>query len=145
MQQALRDETQVSICKNLVPQLHPGGLLVPECIDLLATLINVDNEFGLGGSTQERIELGRVMRLDQTTAPGGGECGHIDWPTQIPPRMNAFIRTRIQVFDDIVLEGRQCSISLPMIMPVPTGEPSGTMLRFNYRQHPRPGLYSEWE
>lgn len=145
MQQALRDETQVFICKNLVPQMYPGGHLVPECIDLLASLINVDNEFGMEGTTQERIELGRVMRLDQTTAPVGGECAHIKWPTQIPLRMNAFIRTRIQVFGDIVLEDRECSISLPMIMPVPTDEPCGTKLMFNYRQYPRPGLYSEWQ
>lgn len=145
MQQALRDETQVAICKNLVPQLCPGGLLVPECIDLLATLINVDHEFGRKKTSQERMELGRVMRLDAATAGTKGECGHIRWPAQIPPRMNVFVRTHIRVFDNIVLGDRSCSLCLPMILSMPQGECSGRVLRFSYRLHPRPGLHSEWE
>lgn len=149
MTAALAREPQVAICRNLVPQLRAGGLLVPERIDLLATVMPPLGNAGEARDVSTYRELGRVMRLDIDNAARGGDCGIIDWDESVPTGWGAFVRTHIDVFADIVLRDGQCSLNLPMALPVaaPRAEDGwlGERLRFEYVYEPEPGLRSAWQ
>lgn len=141
MQQGLRDETQVAISRNLVPQLRDGGLLVPECIELSAF-------FGNGGATiataEPPIDLGPVMRLGKDNAARGGDCFELAWPAGIQENNPPLLRTRIQVHGDIVLGDNECSLNLPMALPLREGPRTSDRLQFSYRLSPKPMLVSHW-
>lgn len=143
MQQGLRDETQVAISRNLVPQLHPDGILVPEEIELFSTFSG-GIEIQTGSPTEAHPQLGTVMRLNQANAAEGGECYCIDWPVEPPANSTPMLNTRIQVFGDNVLRHRDCSLNIPTVLPVPSSPPQARLC-FEYRTHPKPGLFSQWE
>ncbi len=136
MQQALRDETQVAITHNLVPQLRPNGILVPEKIVLYAALMSVNDG--------EISELGEIMRLDKESANQYGRCGSLSWPVFSPEKHKAMVRTEIHVYGDIVLGDNACSLTTLMEMPMPESEGSGTELFFDYQITPCPGIRSTW-
>ncbi|MGB0712097.1 MAG: aspartyl/asparaginyl beta-hydroxylase domain-containing protein [Gammaproteobacteria bacterium] len=148
MLQGLRDETQVALCANLVPQIRPGGVLVPRRIDLLATLMNHGREINPSARKPppKRVELGPVMSLTHGNAAQRGECFEIDWPERFPADTTPMLRTRIEVFDDIVLGDNDCSLNLPMTLPLPPGdsEGDGERIRFHYEMKPKPGLVAQW-
>lgn len=145
MQQGLRDETQVAISRNLVPQIRDHGLLVPEQIRLFATL-TAPQFFGETPSEAHHQQLGTVMTLNQGNAANGGECFSIDWPDSQPPGHPALLHTHIRVFGDIELTYSECSLNVPTELPLPPdNQTPRSSLQFKYRDHPKPGLVSAWK
>jgi hypothetical protein len=81
MQRALAKEPPVAITLNLVPQLCPGGILIPEKISIDACLFDLNKEFpmppGCGEAAPSwenpdarriRVALGRVLEITAENA-----------------------------------------------------------------------------
>jgi hypothetical protein len=138
MQRALEKEPQVAVTRHLAPQLMPGGILVPERIELHATLMDRNKEFAFDSDTlaRERIELGCVMTLDTD----GDRCANAVWPDAVPERMEPFIRTQIRISGDISLGDYESGLTIPAHLPLDRRPQPGQQLRFDYRLEPRPGL-----
>ena len=142
MQRALEKEPQVAITKNLAQQLRPGGLIVPEQIELHLTLLNPDKEFSFDSTDleRERRELGCVMQLHQT----GNHCFDITWPDIPMENLQPFIRTYIRVYGDINIGDYECGLTIPIHLshsheqyqqPQP-----GQRLHFEYQLNSTPQL-----
>jgi hypothetical protein len=80
-------EPQVAIALNLVPQLCPGGILIPEKISVDACLFDLKTEFPTPSGSNEaaphskaldsprvRIELGRVFEIGVDNVPYWRRC-----------------------------------------------------------------------
>jgi hypothetical protein len=138
MKAALESEPQVAITRNLAPQLVHGGLLVPERIELHATLVDPSCEFdmGLQGIRRRREELGCIMEVDRE----GDRCFSVRWPEQVPSGLRPMIRTRIRVFGDLALGDYESSITLPRDLVLDPPPRPAQRLKCRYRLKPSPGL-----
>ncbi|MGB0720807.1 MAG: aspartyl/asparaginyl beta-hydroxylase domain-containing protein [Gammaproteobacteria bacterium] len=149
MTQGLQTETQVAICRNLVPRIHPDGFLIPERIDLIARLHQrierPPSHDGADSTAVREHDLGPVMRLDKGNADRGGECFTIAWPERPPRGCTPMLHTHITVFGDIHLGDRDCSLNLPIVLPMPDEELIGARIRYDYTLTPKPGLVAHWE
>ena len=112
MQRALEKEPQVAITTNLAKQLRPGGLIVPEQIELHLTLMIPEKEMGFDATKlkSERRDLGCVMQLNQT----GNHCFDITWPDIPMENLQPFIRTHIRVYGDIDIGDYESGLTIPV-------------------------------
>jgi hypothetical protein len=138
MQCALEAEPQVAIVRNLAPQLAIGGYMLPERIELHATLMDPAREFDveLRCTERRRQELGCVMIVDKD----GDRCGSLLWPHDVPSGLHPMLRTRVAVFGDLVLEDYASGLTIPRPLVFDTPPQPGARLRCEYRLTPRPGL-----
>lgn len=131
MQNALQKEPHVSITMNLVPQLHPDGILIPENIRIDAALINpAENSKRMtdpdwkGGRYYKRLNT--IFELNKYTfannpvhkIPGTDTYAfdevEVELPKGIDPGYKELsLLTSIKVFDDVELKNYQCSLNLP--------------------------------
>lgn len=146
MSAALAHEPQVAIARNLLGQASPA-LLVPACVRVDLALCDPARENGYQATPRrERIALGEVFRLDAPAIAGWAEAGAclpaaaIALPDSIPPRYQARLLTRIDVFAGITLDDYASSLNLPRPLPGSPALQPGDVLRFHYRLGGDPGL-----
>ena len=69
IQQGLRNEPQVDICLNILPQLPPNSIIIPEEITLQAALINIreriENKLNQHSSNDHTYLLGNILKIDR--------------------------------------------------------------------------------
>jgi hypothetical protein len=140
MQKSLEQEPQVAVTANLAPQLCPGGIFLPEQIEVELCLAQLDEEKQRLQSGREidrhelqnaglRYPLSVVLTLRPETAAaqlraapcsGGSAQLALDNTTiEIPDlenlqRFDAVLFTRIQVFASFCLRDYESQISLPL-------------------------------
>lgn len=152
---ALTSEPQVAVTMHLAPQLRPGGLFLPQCIDVHACLFDSGAYFrprpgacDLAVVRQESIaELGRVFRLDARNAahleplgPGRLRAGSLVVPPH-SPRQQLKLFTRIEVFPGHELGDFDSSLNLPApLKHPPEWREQGGRAEFFYEISEKPGL-----
>lgn len=130
MQHALIKEPQVAIVMNLLPQLPPGCLLIPENIILEAVLVNQSKrtqwKMGHAMAEEETIyKLGRVFEVNKDTIlkqVQATDIPHYEFspvkveiPSMIIPRFPTLqILTTIRIFQTDQLLPDQCALTLPL-------------------------------
>ncbi len=131
MQRALLKEHQVHIVANLLPQLSPQTLLIPEKITLELALrsINRDGDHALPASFEP---VSTLFELTAATVRNGAlaqllETGRFRAPAQTlvpaaPATGNGhalFVTTTITVFDDEVIRLKESGLTLPVEIALP--------------------------
>ncbi len=161
MLRALRREGQFAVFKNLAPQLVEGGFLVPEEIELHATLTDPHRELSNvkgyplpAEGVALRRELGSILKLSLTELLKVYEqdpeayAELTEWPTAnfIIPALETSattwtIMTRIRLFEDLVLEEGESGLTMPSyetdIPPVQQGDE----IHNTFQLGAVPGLY----
>ncbi len=152
---ALKKEPQVAVTLNLAPQLRPGGVFLPERIDVRAALYDTTEHHRPPEPWMEEpaimargvAELGPIFSLEalaldrlQRLAPDRLAAGCVI----VPPhhcRTPLSLMTRIRVFEEHVLQDFECSLNLPL--PVPLSHRlayEGGAAQFYYELSATPGL-----
>ncbi|MGZ8216479.1 hypothetical protein [Methylomagnum sp.] len=155
MQKALIKEPQVAITLNLALQLAPGGLLVPERVDVRACLADPSREMPVldaEGNCPERarVDLGKVFELSLDTARAWAKPDLTDVafpPARVAvpePRPESATRfmllTHIATFGEIGLGDYDCSLTCPVeIRPLRDPAP-GLAVELRYRMDASPGF-----
>jgi len=151
MQTALQKEPQVAITLNLAPQLQPGGLLVPERIEIRACLADPNREIPFideAGNTQgrQRVDLGRIFDLGLDTAQTLASALTFPWTeVAIPPERPAWAKrfmllTHITTFGDIRLGDYDCSLNCPVTIRELHNPAPDSTVEFRYRIGEAPGF-----
>lgn len=131
MLNALQKEPQVSITINLVPQMLPDGILIPQNIKIDAALMNpkkniermttpdfgnqkyyhfIKTIFELNKTTPECYSIESIAAISSYTFPEV----LVELPQDLDPDYNELsLLTHIQVYDDVELTNWQCSLTLP--------------------------------
>jgi hypothetical protein len=143
MQRALTREPQVSMTRQLAPQLAPGGLLVPERITVDACLADASKEHTVDAAqahARRRIHLGTLLRLskDELDVPAA-------MVLDIPATATGFrlqLGTTIQVFGAIVLRDYDSAVTLPVPVPMPA---DARRIAFEYQLGVEPGWRQKLE
>jgi hypothetical protein len=147
LQEALANEPQVAVTRQMVPQLTEGGFLVPEeiTVDLVLenpqVLAGMDEREAVG---EPRAPVGRVMTLDRSLAMEPETEGRLPLATLEIPRvpenaLPAYITT-IGVFRSLRLAGRDCCLTIPVRIPALNDVQEGERVAFHYQLGPRPGI-----
>ena len=158
MQRALISEPQVAIARNLVPQLIPGGLMVPERITVNAALTDYAGEFrekrpflplrtplgeafcvDLESMAEDKRVLETVDGKGETLIPGG----EVTLPPSIPDGSVLILATEITTFGDHRLAEYQSGLTEPMIHIDQGLMKAGARLRFRYRLGRMPEIEAE--
>jgi predicted RNA methylase len=132
MLDALRNEPQVAIMQNLLPQLPVGGLFIPEKITVSAKIINWPIEMAamLESFVPERVELGDVYSIGQE-----GYSSHKGTTFTIPEYKQGFntlqLFTDIVVYEDEILTKKDCSLNMPKNV-CNIREQEGRQIHFQY-------------
>lgn len=148
MQRALEKEPQVAVTFNLVKQLRPNGIFIPEHITVEAFLYDPRTEFSvsLDESSLEyerkRIFLGRIFEL-----PGKSlAVGNPSFPAvsiEIPKQENfeLMLSTTVKIYDSFVLEEYDSAITYPLFLKnFDLKKPENSRVKFIYRLGNNPGF-----
>jgi hypothetical protein len=159
MQESLKREPQVGICMNLMPQLPPEVIMIPQEIRLKAALIHPgqrirDRVQSISNSTALQ-ELGTIFAFNkhsigQHAAAFTNTQGSYTFPTvaiSVPEEALAdrpflYILTEITTYQNEELLIDQCSLTLPHRLADLSGK-AGSTLYFHYQTGPRPKMH--WE
>ncbi|HRX01614.1 MAG TPA: hypothetical protein P5148_00585 [Anaerolineae bacterium] len=163
MQGALAREPQAALTLHLLPQLAPGGILVPQKIVVDACLTSQAREdfatlerrdatgFPVDHSNlaRQRIPLGRLLELSSDSAAGCGSNGHAGrWPpvtVAVPSRPaeeNQFmLLTTVHIFGDVVIRDYESEVSHPVILYDLNSVASGAEIEFTYATGSKPGFH----
>lgn len=144
MQRALMKEPQVAIMQNLLPQLNPQSIFIPQQIRITAQLLNKDLEMAAKlepGTDPGRINLGEVYDISRENC-----CHHPAVVLQMPEmivgtdELNLF--TEVKVFEDERLEHADCSLTVPFPLANVAGL-LGRQVQLEYFISGEPGL--KWQ
>lgn len=131
MQRALGEEPQVAACVNLVDQLAPEGVLIPECIELRAVLCNESLELSHRSAGRapdaalaERRALGVVFRVTRESCRELKARAHERTPrvsrVPIPEMLSAArqlaILTEIRLFGATTLHEGESGLCAPVYL-----------------------------
>jgi hypothetical protein len=165
MQKALAKEPQVALAMNLVPQMSPSGILIPEKITLTAALADINAEI-LGPSTddeapavcdgsqarRERVVLGPLFEVSvdavrsyevQAFRDEDLVCIPAQTVTAKRPtseKQHPVILTSIQVFDSIALGDYECGLTYPTVLRNQDLATEPGSVSFVYQLGRKPGL-----
>lgn len=141
MQAALVGEPQVAITFNIVPQLGPKAIFIPQEISVSVQLHDREaemNSYAVGASTPERINLGEVLRIGQF-CPLEPQPVNVSVPAAVGSNNELYLVTELIVYEDERLDMNNSGITLPK--RVADVEPClGRELRFEYEVGERPGF-----
>lgn len=155
MQKSLIKEPQAAITLNLAPQLAPGGLLVPERIEVRACLADPRREIptmDAAGNFPERarVDLGKVFELSLEAARAWAKPDLAD--VAMPPARVAvpaprpedatrfMLLTHIATFGDIALGDYDCSLTCPVEIRELRDPAPGLEVELRYRMDASPGF-----
>ncbi len=135
MQAVLKKEPQVAIMQNLIRQLPPNAVFIPQQIVVDAALEsrgrwNPETNISEG---VERMELGRVMTVDRMHLNPEQFRSSVEIPSNIDACTTLKLFTTIQVYADHVLGENDCSLNIPYKLCDATGM-EGDTLDFWYEQ-----------
>lgn len=156
MQNALQKEPQVAITMNLVPQMEPDGILIPENIQIETVLVDPkrdrDRMLGLSEAAPCYRKLGTIFELNRNIrvvqpvwAPGVGCYGFPEVEVPVPGNLVAeysqlCLFTRIRVFGEVELGYWDCSLTQPQrILQLNPGQPVNRVA-FRYMLNDKPGF-----
>lgn len=156
MQSALKKEPQLAITANLAGQLAPGGVFVPESIEVLATAADIEAEFAVepgaevvDGSLRRRVELGSLLDLNADSAGALLASARGD---RLPPvvcevpdlpagRMyHLMLRTRVGLFGELALGDYETGLTYPVVQNELGAVSAGDSYEFTYRLGQAPGF-----
>ncbi|AKN30014.1 phytanoyl-CoA dioxygenase [Clostridium carboxidivorans P7] len=154
MQNALKNEPQVAITLNLVPQMEIEGILIPQNIDIEAVLIDPKREMertmGIEGAEDDfYYPLSKIFELNKEGVKRVMKNKNYEFP-EIEIELSHTIEKRykrlcllttIQVFEGEQLTYNQCSLNLPYkIMDIDWRNNKWKELRFQYVVSEKPGF-----
>lgn len=132
MQQALKNEPQVSITLNLLPQMKPDCYLIPERIVVDLGVLDFKRNFermqgNLSACSDYYLKMGRVLDFGKETAlsvsedrrrdinKNAFECDSVPCLPSLEARFNAvYLMTEICVFGNCWLKPYESSLNLPL-------------------------------
>ena len=140
MLNALKKEPQVAIMNNLIPQMRPEAIFIPEEITVEAVLTRWEeeyNSFTMPDYQAKRIRVGlvycasREFKLPQPVV------------LQVPAsethkRLDLF--TQITVFGKEVLNTYTCSLTMPLAVCELQNQKEGITIKFEYVMSDNPGF-----
>lgn len=130
MQRALGVEGQVEICRNLARYLRPGGVVVPESVQVSLAF---DQSSTVGVVAELSAATIALNRLDVRT---------LEMPA-VPPRAQAMYVTMIRTFGRHVLRPFESGLTHPEMVWGLWDVRPGERVRFWYELGARPGI--RWE
>lgn len=139
---ALKNEPQVELTLNLVPQLHNKGIFIPQQIAVDAYLLNSAAEqasFFVEGKRPERIFLGNIYTLSQTNCERH-QGTTISIPENRGRNNQLSLLTEITVFGNEILSSYDCSLTLPQKVCNINAELKSLEAQFLYEHGPKPGF-----
>ena len=144
MQRALEKEPQVAITYNLAPQLHPGGIFIPEKICVDACFYNPRTEFHSRQVNRTRINLGRVLELTAADLHASLPIVVLDVPGEVNKSLGLMLRTTVKVFESVVLEEYESGITCPVVLHDFSWIEGGRGIEFTYLRGAEPGFRHRW-
>lgn len=147
MQTCLKNEPQVAIMQNLIPQLSPESVFIPEEISIDAYLVSPKMEqeylFYYEGERPPlcRVFLGNVFVVNKNNLDADQMQRIINIPSNISGFHVLRLFTTVKVFDDEILTGRDSSITLPVDF-YDLNQQQASQIDFHYIQGVRPGIES---
>ncbi|WCT12522.1 hypothetical protein [Mucilaginibacter jinjuensis] len=138
---ALKNEPQVAIMQNLIPQLKPGGVFIPQQITVAAQLVNFGKEtaYMMGEADDpQRIFLKEIYTVSQTSLPGEVET-IVDIPDGISNNAVALF-TDIYVYKNHLLTVNNCSLNMPVRVTKIDPPGSVNQITFKYMMGEKPGF-----
>lgn len=153
MQAGLQQEPQAAAMLNLVPQLAPGGIAVPECITVHAGLFhpkrNTERMTRSKGPSGEVYRLlTPIFELSKTEIERLGQHGAENFPeieVAIPADRDPLFRqlalfTTIQAFESERLDIWESALTEPLVvLPLDAGRPVRAVA-FRYEMGVEPGF-----
>ena len=165
MQKALDKEPQVALAMNLVPQMSPSGIMIPERITVTAALADLDAEIpgdpaegdatGVCDGSQarrERVVLGDLFEVSvdavcsyevQTFRDDAQVCIPAQTLTAKLPASDSqqlVFLTRVRVFESIGLGDYESGLTYPTVAPNQDLAAEPGSISFVYRLGRKPGL-----
>lgn len=116
MQAGLKNEPQVAITQNLVPQCKPDTIFIPEQITVDAHLMkrgiwDGDQILEEGGETHHLCEL---FSVNKTNLDSSNYRKIVTLPPTFNKPYDLLLYTTIKVFGNEVLELNDCSLNMPL-------------------------------
>lgn len=154
MQSALSKEPQLVNTWNLCQQLKAEGIFIPEKIQVTASLYDSSTEFNFSpagansySSSRVRRDLGTLLTLTsssrRTTESEFLEPVTIQIPVDAS-NPGLMIRTRLNIFDNIVLGDYDSGITSPVIVQDFANHKSESTIQFQYSFGREPGFRYRW-
>lgn len=118
MQRALEHEPQAALMSHLARQLAPGGLLLPEAVELSVALADLGREFG-PGAERTRTPLGTLLRLHGEALAAGEPLPEARLRVRVPEGAapgHALVLTRVRVHGPHALGDYDSGITYPLVL-----------------------------
>ncbi|MGO4877671.1 methyltransferase domain-containing protein [Pedobacter psychrotolerans] len=140
MLNALRKEPQLAIMNNLVPQLNPDAIFIPEHITVEAVLTRWEEEykyFITPDYQPKRIKAGLVYRADRKFQLPKPVVIHAP-ASETHNRLDLF--TEINVFGGEMLKTYNCSLTMPLAVCKLENQNEDIAVTFEYVMSDNPGF-----
>ena len=118
MQRALEHEPQAALMTHLARRLAPGGLLLPEAVELTVALADLGREFG-PGAERTRTPLGTLLRLQAQALAAGEPTPEARLRVRVPEGAapgHALVLTHVRVHGPHALGDCDSGITYPLVL-----------------------------
>jgi hypothetical protein len=141
MQAALKKEPQVSIMKNLIPQMVNDAIFIPQVIEIdvaIAIKSGWDPD-AFSAQMKRKHELGSLFSISQDDLSSIDNSIEIEIPVMNHTQVRLMLYTNIKVFGEENLGEGDCSLTLPLrVCDLKNEKPE--RVRFWYQQGELPGV-----